>query len=226
MSTSNDLFFLRKRDGIDDVELPPGAVAGIVIGILLIVALSIFFCCPCWKKKQNPRSISEPRQEDVGNEKGLGQDGINAQKTGNSSYNSSSRRTGDDRDTIVSAMSTSDGNHLDIRGGLGDATTPVSALSTGNGTVGSNELHGRNYYTGLNEADGLGVGGGATEVDGRDFGGRVNEMDAAPGLYEAGSAGLSPPPRYEQIHRKPIAAPTPVVMPAELPAGVVMPQKN
>ena len=29
--------------------IPPGAVAGMVIGIVLIVIISIFLCCPCWK---------------------------------------------------------------------------------------------------------------------------------------------------------------------------------
>lgn len=53
-------------------HLSTGPIIGIVLGVLVIVALSIFCCCPCWKKGgARPKALrSDSGGEDVGNEIG------------------------------------------------------------------------------------------------------------------------------------------------------------
>jgi hypothetical protein len=67
---------LQARTGPNEtgtIHLSPGAVAGLVIGVLAIVAISIVLCCPCWKwiscSKARTKSLHTPRE--LGDESGM-----------------------------------------------------------------------------------------------------------------------------------------------------------
>jgi hypothetical protein len=65
---------LQKRTGPNDdgdLHLSSGVIAGIVVGVLAIVAISIVLCCPCWKwiprNKARAKSLPGPEwRQDYG----------------------------------------------------------------------------------------------------------------------------------------------------------------
>lgn len=213
MAPSHDLSFIHKRDA-EISDLPGGAIAGIVIGIILIVLVSIWRCCPCWKK-QRPIDSRDEYKEDVGHERGVVMGSPDVSKAGNTGYD----KQGSTKATIVSPMTTGDGSGYGMRGGAGDRSTVVSAISAGENSP-ENDIR-PNHASHVESSSVPRI----PEVDGRSHGGRINELNAAPGLHEAANTeapqALSPPPRYDQIPRRPVAA----ELPAELPASVPQSEK-
>lgn len=216
MAPTHDLSFIHKRDDVELSDIPAGGIAGIVVGIILIVLVSVWCCCPCWKKR-SPILSRDEHKEDDGQERGITMNGVDPQKTGDTTYskNTSTATAG------ISPMTTGDGSGYGMRGGAGDRSTIVSALSTGD-TIRGDEYCARELPSAVDGPNNTGLPG-ITEVDGRSHGGRINELNAAPALYEAPNTppqtALSPPPRYEQIPRRPVAAPAAMELPAEVPAS-------
>lgn len=222
--SSHDLSFIHKRDDVSISDIPAGGIAGIAIGIVLIVLVSIWCCCPCWKKQKPILSRDDTYKEDVGHERGVVMGSLDSQKTENTMTTGYTKTDPAGTVPIVSPMSTGDPSGYGIGSNPSDRSTTISALSMNSPTL----AHQNNMSSQPSSPDNSARG--VPEVDGRSHGGRINELDGAPGLYEAAntpsSIVMSPPPRYEQIPRRAVAPPPPAELPAVPASTLQQPEKR
>ena len=176
MST-HDLSFIQKRGDRSISDIPAGGIAGVVVGIILIVLISIWCCCPCWKNQQPILSKEENYKEDVGNERGVSLDTLEPQQMGN----------------ITATANTSAGSMRNVpivNPVMPGVHTRHNYFNSTYSAIGNMEVP---------EADGKGRGGRFNELDGTPGLQRPAVMDTR--------STTSSPPSYDQISPPTIAVP-------------------